>query len=194
MSGVKGRSGRKPKSIAARALHNIAFRPPNVLTMPAPESLPGAGLDEGWSPSRQDLFGLYRGGMALVSQWREAHVMNLQEGTILLAAARCRDAADRWHKRARAKGPAQARFCRLALQYERQFALLLGQLRVRALAGFRRSPASSTAESACTTSIAFMTEHLSTDANPTDRDDLFPLGHSRPRSLASFVMSPAGAS
>jgi hypothetical protein len=51
------------------------------------------------------------------------HVMNLQEGTILLAAARGRDAADRWHGRARKPGPTQARFSRLALQYERQFAL-----------------------------------------------------------------------
>ena len=66
-----------------------------------------------------------------MSQWVEMHVMSLQEGVILLAAARCRDAADRWHQRARAKGPAQARHSRLALQYERQFALLLGRLRVR---------------------------------------------------------------
>ena len=135
--GPRPNSGPKPRSLQERALRNARLPrqdgqlPENVFSMPTPAPPPQTGIDEGWQPPRADLQKLRRAGKTLVTQYVEAHVLSLQEGVILLAAARCRDAADRWHARARAKGPAQARYSRLALQYERQFALLLGQLRVR---------------------------------------------------------------
>ena len=136
--GARPNSGPKPRSLHSRSMTNARIQRPtddplrdNVFAMPPPAPPPQTGLDEGWQPSAADLRSLGRKGKALTMQWIDMHVMTLQEGVILLAAARCRDAADRWHARARAKGPAQARFSRLALQYERQFALLLGQLRVR---------------------------------------------------------------
>jgi hypothetical protein len=105
--------------------------PENVLPMPTLESASGQGGDEGWRPSRADLRALGRAGKTFVSTWVQVHVMNLREGVVLLAAARCRDNADRWHRKARAKGPMQARFSRLALGYEKQFASLLAQLKVQ---------------------------------------------------------------
>lgn len=132
--GARPNTGPKPRSLASRALTNARIQLPdgeNVFAMPPLPTPPQAGVDDGWRPSAADLRKLGRTGKTLVLRWVDAHVMTLAEGTILLAAARCRDQADRWHARARGKGTAQARHSRLALQYERQFAILLSQLRVR---------------------------------------------------------------
>jgi hypothetical protein len=104
--------------------------PQNVLAMPTPTTAQGPAGIEGWSPSRSDLLSLGPKGKTFVKQWVEAHVCSVREGVVVLAAARALDAADRWDRRSRRAGPAQARFSRLALSFEKQFSALVGQLRV----------------------------------------------------------------
>jgi hypothetical protein len=131
MSGVRGRSGRKPKSVADRMLHNPAFRPPaNVVPIATAPTLPDQGSVEGWTPSRHDLAGLGRAGKTFLSKWVQVHVLNLQEGVIALSAARCLDDSRFWRRRSKRKGPDQARCAQLALGFERQFAQLLARLKV----------------------------------------------------------------
>jgi hypothetical protein len=105
--------------------------PQNVVAMTPPlMTSQDQVVEEGWSPSRADLQSLGRVGKSLVSAWREVHILNLREGMILMAAARCRDAAALWHRRSRAKGPTQPRFARLALAFEKECASLLAGLKV----------------------------------------------------------------
>ena len=136
--GPRPGSGRKPRPMRERALFNARIQrptddplPANVLPMSLPSPPPQQRIDDGCRPSAADLVGFSPKTRRFVATWMDTHVLNLQELTVFLSAARCRDNADRWHKRARGKGPQAARFARLALGYERQFALLLGQLRVK---------------------------------------------------------------
>jgi hypothetical protein len=121
-----------------RALFNARIQrptddplPANVLPMSLSVPPPQQGIDDGCRPSAADLAGFSPKTRRFIATWMDTHVLNLQELTVFLSAARCRDNADRWHKRARSKGPQAARFARLALGYEKQFASLLGQLRVK---------------------------------------------------------------
>jgi hypothetical protein len=126
--------GRPKKPLAERALTNARIRLPENVVMLAPQPVPQPPVDqpgvEGWSPSGADLVGLDQVEKRFVSEFVQVHVLNHREGIILLAAARCRGNAARWHRRAKKTGPDQARYARLALSFEKQFSVLIGQLKV----------------------------------------------------------------
>ena len=131
MSGQPGRSGGKPLGLAHHVL-NGTYRKDRHGPRPdiVPAIPPGPAAD--WQPSKRDLQDLGRIGRAFVKEVLADNELSGTEGAILLAAARARDNAARWHVRSRAKGSGtlQARYARLALSFEKQHASLLAQLKV----------------------------------------------------------------
>lgn len=132
MAGQPGRSGPRPLGAEEHELRGN-YRRDRHGPLPGDPALTPAAPGPDWKPTPRDLRSLGREGKAFLLELLAGHQLSAKEGLTALQAARTRDLAARWHARAARPGEVaeQRRSARLGASFDRQFASLLAQLRVR---------------------------------------------------------------